>query len=80
MRFIASVLVAGAFAAGALAQDATLTSSAPPAATSLTDGQVECLLNCDDSDVSCRAACVPVRVCNWKLGGRAIGCYKRITG
>ncbi|KKF94506.1 hypothetical protein CFO_g3143 [Ceratocystis platani] len=57
MRFSTALF---AFVAAVSAQTGTTTSEAAPAETTLTSVQIECLKNCDDSDVNCRANCVMV--------------------
>ncbi|KAL2889293.1 hypothetical protein HOO65_030794 [Ceratocystis lukuohia] len=57
MRFSTALF---AFVAAVSAQTGTATSEAAPAETTLTSVQIECLKNCDDSDVNCRANCVMV--------------------
>ncbi|KAL1901679.1 hypothetical protein Cpir12675_000369 [Ceratocystis pirilliformis] len=57
MRFTTALF---AFVAAVSAQTGTATSDAAPAETTLSSAQIECLKNCDDSDVNCRANCVMV--------------------
>lgn len=47
------------FAAGALAQSSTIT-SAPAAPSASLSPELQCVAKCDDSDVTCKAACLGI--------------------
>ncbi|KAL0639704.1 hypothetical protein Q9L58_001271 [Maublancomyces gigas] len=57
MKFSTIIMTVG-FAAFAVAQSTTSTSTAPVRTSSYTDAQASCLGSCAETDVSCRAECL----------------------
>ncbi|KKA26388.1 hypothetical protein TD95_001378 [Thielaviopsis punctulata] len=57
MRYSTAIAI---FAAAVSAQSTTTSSAAAASTSGLTSAEVKCLSKCGDTDMTCRAACVPV--------------------